>query len=323
MQAYPLIYSRTKNDDFVPDFLVRPEDLDWQTALKYVENAMANLDILKTIRYSVFSVGNYCICGGISCVTKYLVEELKKSNNTFDFQAVSEYLRDCKGRSIACFIGFAIPKSPKSEVQSGSIPDIPLSKNWSVYLEYLKHQWDNPKTYSETLNSSQIKDYLDEKIYSSSCDSCEQKFESIQEKKVVRNQKENLQEILDYFFDQILNKGSQDSFISGICYRDEWDALNFNHASVSEGFYNTLKSIPKTTAIQEDSFDREEETSVNQPSVPLSNDRQKAQKKTNLKSMWIIAVAVLVVVIVIIAMVLKSKGEAAKVAIDTLNNLQM
>ena len=318
MNAYPLIYSRTKNVDFVPDFLVRPEDLDWQTALKYVENAMANLDILKTIRYSVFSVGNYCICGGISCVTKYLVEELKKSGSTFDFQAVSEYLRDCKGRSIACFIGFAIPKS---EMWSGKIPNVPLSEYWGVYLKYLKHQWDKSTTHSEKLNSPPVT--LGEKTYSSND---KQKFESIQEnqeKKVVRNQKKNLQEILDYFFDQILNKGSQDSFISGICYRDEWDALNFNHASVSEGFYNTLKSIPKTTAIQEDSFDREEETSVNQPNVSLSNGVQKAQKKTNLKIMWIIAVAVLVVVIVIIAMVFKSKGEAAKVAIDTLNNLQM
>ena len=318
MNAYPLIYSRTKNVDFVPDFLVRPEDLDWQTALKYVENAMANLDILKTIRYSVFSVGNYCICGGISCVTKYLVEELKKSGSTFDFQAVSEYLRDCKGRSIACFIGFAIPKS---EMWSGKIPNVPLSEYWGVYLKYLKHQWDKSTTHSEKLNSPPVT--LGEKTYSSND---KQKFESIQEnqeKKVVRNQKKNLQEILDYFFDQILNKGSQDSFISGICYRDEWDALNFNHASVSEGFYNTLKSIPKTTAIQEDSFDREEETSVNQPNVSLSNGGQKAQKKTNLKIMWIIAVAVLVVVIVIIAMVFKSKGEAAKVAIDTLNNLQM
>lgn len=317
MNAYPLIYSRTKNVDFVPDFLTRPKDLDCQTALKYVENAMANLDTLKTIRYSVFSVGDYCICGGISCITKYLVEELKKSGSTFDFQAVSEYLRDCKGRSIACFIGFAIP-IPKSEVPSGSIPYIPLSKNWSVYLEYLKHQWDKSTTHSEELNFPPVT--LDEKTYSSND---KPEFEQIQEKKVIRNQKEKLQDTLDYFFDKILNKSSQDSFISGICYRDEWDALNFNHASVSEGFYNTLKSIPKTTAIQEDSFDREEETSVNQPSVFLSNDRQKAQKKTNLKSMWIIAVAILVVVIVIIAMVFKSKGEAAKVAIDTLNNLQM
>lgn len=240
MNAYPLIYSRTKNVDFVPDFLVRPEDLDWQTALKYVENAMANLDILKTIRYSVFSVGNYCICGGISCVTKYLVEELKKSDS--NFQAVSEYLRDCKGRSIACFIGFAIPKSPKSEVWSGRIPDIPLSKYWDVYLEYLKHQWDKSTTHSEELNFPPVT--LDEKTYSSNY---KPEFEPIQEKKVIRNQKEKLQGTLDYFFDQILNKGSQDSFISDID-RNEWDALKFTYASVSDDFYRALKSTPQTTA---------------------------------------------------------------------------
>lgn len=266
MQAYPLIYSRTKNVDFVPDFLVRPEDLDWQTALKYVENAMANLDILKTIRYSAFSVGDYCVCGGISCVTKYLVEELKKSDSPIDFQAVSEYLRDCKGRSIACFIGFAIPKS---EMWSGKIPNVPLSEYWGVYLKYLKHQWDKSTTHSEKLNSPPVT--LGEKTYSSNCKP-EPEFEPIQRKKVIRNQKEKLQKILDYFFDQILNKGSQDSFISGICYRDEWDALNFNHASVSEGFYNTLKSTPQTTATQEDSFGSIMGMRKSERSAPVSND---------------------------------------------------
>lgn len=250
MKAYPLIYSRTKNVDFVPDFLVRPEDLDWQTALKYVGNAMANLDTLKTIRYSAFSVGDYCICGGISCITKYLVEELKKSDITFPSQIVSEYLRDCKGRSTACFIGFAIPKS---KGRSGKIPDIPLSKYWDVYLEYLKHQWDKSTTHSEELNFPPVT--LDEKTYSSNY---KPKFELIQGKKVVRNQKETLQGTLDYFFDQILNdqilnKGSQDSFISDID-RNEWDALKFTCASVSDDFYRVLKSTPQTTAPQEDPF---------------------------------------------------------------------
>ena len=348
MKAYPLIYSRTKNVDFVPDFLVRPEDLDWQTALKYVENAMANLDILKTIRYSVFSVGNYCICGGISCVTKYLVEELKKSGSTFDFQAVSEYLRDCKGRSIACFIGFAIP-IPKSEVPSGSIPYIPLSKNWSVYLEYLKHQWDKSTTHSEKLNFPPVT--LDEKTYSSSCE--QKKFELIQGKKVVRNQKEKLQDTLDYFFDQILNKGSQDSFISDID-RNEWDALKFTCASVSDDFYRALKSTPQTTATQEDSFGSIMGMRKSERSAFVSNDGSKIgnclpkkvpnhsntyphnfhetekqyqnQKKTTNNNLLvgIVAAAVIVILIVaVIAMTIRSKGEAENVAINTLNNLQM
>lgn len=336
MNAYPLIYSRTKNVDFVPDFLVRPEDLDWQTALKYVENAMANLDILKTIRYSVFSVGNYCICGGISCVTKYLVEELKKSDS--NFQAVSEYLRDCKGRSIACFIGFAIPKSPKSEVWSGRIPDIPLSKYWDVYLEYLKHQWDKSTTHSEELNFPPVT--LDEKTYSSNY---EPKFELIQGKKVVRNQKETLQGTLDYFFDQILNKGSQDSFISDID-RNEWDALKFTCASVSDDFYRALKSTSQTTATQEDPFGSIMGMRKSERSAPVSNDdsemksymrgqiktspkpptthsnsdyqrpsHETGSKKNNANLvMGIVAAAVLVVVIVaIIALALGKNGAQA------------
>lgn len=343
MNAYPLIYSRTKNVDFVPDFLVRPEDLDWQTALKYVENAMANLDTLKTIRYSAFSVGDYCICGGISCITKYLVEKLKKSDITFPSQIVSEYLRDCKGRSTACFIGFAISKS---EVRSGKIPDIPLSKYWDVYLEYLKHQWDKSTTHSEELNFPPVT--LDEKTYSSNY---EPKFELIQGKKVVRNQKENLQGTLDYFFDQILNKGSQDSFISDID-RNEWDALKFTCASVSDDFYRALKSTPQTTATQEDSFGSIMGMRKSERSAPVSNGGSKIgnclpkkvpnhsntyppnfyetgkqhqnQKKTTNNNLLvgIVTVAVLVVVIVaIIAMVVGKKSETASSAIHMINSL--
>lgn len=271
MNAYPLIYSRTKNVDFVPDFLTRPKDLDCQTALKYVGNAMANLDTLKTIRYSAFSVGDYCICGGISCVTKYLVEELKKSGSTFDFQAAqaaSEYLRDCKGRSTACFIGFAIPKS---EVRSGRIPNIPLSKYWEEYLKYLKHQWDKSTTHSEELELNFPPVTLDEKTYSSND---KPEFEQIQEKKVIRNQKEKLQGTLDYFFDQILNKGSQDSFISDID-RNEWDALKFTYASVSDDFYRALKSTPQTTATQEDPFGSIMGMRKSERSAPVSNGGSK------------------------------------------------
>lgn len=342
MKAYPLIYSRTKNVDFVPDFLTRPKDLDCQTALKYVGNAMANLDTLKTIRYSAFSVGNYCICGGISCVTKYLVEELKKSGSTFSSQLASEYLRDCKGRSTACFIGFAIPKS---KVRSGRIPNIPLSKYWEEYLEYLKHQWDKSTTHSEELNFPPVT--LDEKTYSSND---KPEFEPIQRKKVIRNQKEKLQKTLDYFFDQILNKDSQDSFISDID-RNEWDALKFTYASVSDDFYRALKSTSQTTATQEDPFGSIMGMRKSERSAPVSNDGSKIgnclpkkvpnhsntyppnfyetgrqyqnQKKTtnnNLLVGIITAAVIVILIIAVVAMTLRSKGEAANVAIDALNS---
>lgn len=336
MKAYPLIYSRTKNVDFVPDFLTRPENLDCQTALKYVGNAMANLDTLKTIRYSAFSVGDYCICGGISCITKYLVEELKKSDITFPSQIVSEYLRDCKGRSTACFIGFAIPKS---EVRSGRIPNIPLSKYWEEYLKYLKHQWDKSTTHSEELELNFPPVTLDEKTYSSND---EPKFELIQGKKVVRNQKESLQRTLNYFFDQILNKGSQDSFISDI-NRNEWDALKFTCASVSDDFYRALKSTPQTTATQEDPFGNIMGMKKSERSASVSNGGSKIgnclpkktpnfyetgrqyqnQKKTtnnNLLVGIITAAVIVILIIAVVAMTFRSKGEAANVAIDALNS---
>lgn len=336
MKAYPLIYSRTKNVDFVPDFLTRPKDLDCQTALKYVGNAMANLDTLKTIRYSAFSVGDYCICGGVSCITKYLVEELKKSDITFPSQLVSEYLRDCKGRSTACFIGFAIPKS---EVRSRRIPNIPLSKYWEEYLKYLKHQWDKSTTHSEELELNFPPVTLDEKTYSSND---EPKFELIQGKKVVRNQKESLQRTLNYFFDQILNKGSQDSFISDI-NRNEWDALKFTCASVSDDFYRALKSTPQTTATQEDPFGNIMGMKKSERSASVSNGGSKIgnclpkktpnfyetgrqyqnQKKTtnnNLLVGIITAAVIVILIIAVVAMTFRSKGEAANVAIDALNS---
>ena len=109
---------------------------------------------------------------------------------------------------------------------------------------------------------------MDEKTYSSNY---EPKFELIQGKKVVRNQKETLQGTLDYFFDQILNKGSQDSFISDID-RNEWDALKFTCASVSDDFYRALKSTPQTTAPQEDPFGSIMGMRTSERSASVSND---------------------------------------------------
>ena len=54
MKAYPLIYSRTQKADFVPDFLVRPADFDYQKALNYVKNAMTNWNISYLRRYFLY-----------------------------------------------------------------------------------------------------------------------------------------------------------------------------------------------------------------------------------------------------------------------------
>lgn len=233
MKSYPLIYSRTKNDDFVPDFLTRPADLDWQTALKYVKSATANLDTLNDIRYSTFSTGDYC-CIGISCITKKLVNQLEETSalSSDKINKSGNYLKDCKGRNIAAFIGFAIPRS---EVRSGIIPDIELSEYWEVYQEYLEHQWEKSHTESEKLSCPTVE--LKEKVYD-----CLHKpdIETVRQKYIVKGFHDAEQATLDYFFDRIMNHGENVSFISDIVYKSDWDNMYFNHAYVSDALYESI-----------------------------------------------------------------------------------
>ncbi|MCM1220511.1 MAG: hypothetical protein NC548_39095 [Lachnospiraceae bacterium] len=236
MKAYPLIYSRTKNDDFVPDFLTRPADLDCQTALKYTTSAIANLDTLNGIRYSIFSVGDYCICG-ISCITKTLVNQLAGELNSEIIDKANNYLKDCKGRNIVAFIGLAVPKS---EVRNGGIPDIKLPEYWTVYQEYLSHQWEKPHTESEKLSSPTVT--LNEKTYSSLHKPV---VEMVQPKYVVKDFHGAEQATLDYFLDRIMNHGENVSFISDVTYKSDWDKMYFTYAYVSDTLYKSIISSTK------------------------------------------------------------------------------
>lgn len=236
MKAYPLIYSRTKNDDFVPDFLTRPADLDCQTALKYTTSAIANLDTLNGIRYSIFSVGDYCICG-ISCITKTLVNQLVGELNSEIIDKANNYLKDCKGRNIVAFIGFAVPKS---EVRNGRIPDIKLSECWTVYQEYLEHQWEKLHTESEKLSSPTVE--LNEKKYSYLHKPV---VEMVHQKYVVKDFHGAEQATLDYFLDRIMNHGKNVSFISDVTYKSDWDKMYFTYAYVSDTLYKSIISSTK------------------------------------------------------------------------------
>ena len=56
MKAYPLIYSRTKYIDFVPDFLARPDNIDYILANRFTKTAMSQLEMIGKIRYAIFLV---------------------------------------------------------------------------------------------------------------------------------------------------------------------------------------------------------------------------------------------------------------------------
>ena len=249
MKAYPLIYSRTKNYDFVPDFLVRPADLEWQKALKYVGDALYELDFVEGIRYSAFSVGDYFICGGLSCLSKNMFRIIKTNGNPIVPEDISElaeeFLRDCKGRKIACFIGIAIPKS---EIKQNMIPDITPEQYWHIYLEYLRHQWaSTQETQSEKLELPPIE--LNEKHYSSDF---VPEFYTVGAHHVIKKTdfEANRQRILDYVFYQIMT-GADESLMTEIEKRGFWEKTVFRKTVVSDDLFEMLKSAPKLSTAQQ------------------------------------------------------------------------
>lgn len=249
MKAYPLIYSRTKNYDFVPDFLVRPADLEWQKALKYVGDALYELDFVEEIRYSAFSVGDYFICGGLSCLSKNMFRIIKSNGNPIVPEDISElaeeFLHDCKGRKIACFIGVAIPKS---EIKQSMIPDITPEQYWHIYLEYLRHQWaSTQETQSEKLELPPIE--LNEKHYSSDF---VPEFYTVGAHHVIKKTdfEANRQRILDYVFHQIMT-GADESLITEIEKRGFWEKTLFRKTVVSDDLFEMLRSAPKLSTAQQ------------------------------------------------------------------------
>ncbi len=306
MKGYPLIYSRTKNVDFVPDFLARPKDFDCQTALKYVKNAMENLDFVKGIRYTAFSVGNYCVCGGIACISTRLVDKLKVSSLGFSSQYpdVTEYLRDCKGRNLACFIGIAIPKS---EAKKEMIPDIPLEQYWEIYLDYLKHQWLEDNAHSEQLDMPPL-DIAEKRYFAGTFTPQIEKYGT---RSIVKDYSIYEQKTLDYFFHSIL-AGSDDSLITEIYNRAEWEKLNFKTAAVSDTLYKAIKANP---VIKSDSLNgrglkkgKQHEVGIKtNPELETNNTGTGEKKTTKIPAKGGVMLAVAAVVILVILLLIFKK----------------
>ena len=197
IKVYPLIYSRTKNVDCVPDFLARPADLDYETANNFVGFAMENVDTDSNDiqRYAVFSVGKYCIAG-TACITSNIL-----------LAGDEEYTRDNVngGRRIQAFIGIAVDKS-------GNHTDIPVLSNEKyreIYLKYLKKQWNETTTHSEECTEPEIE------LETTNCDSFIPQTELILGKNIINEYyyNNNGQRIFNYYFAENLKNNSLYSFI--------------------------------------------------------------------------------------------------------------
>lgn len=228
MKAFPIVYSRTKKCDFVPDFLVRPEDFDYQTANKYVHSAMNGLDFCSDIRYAIFSVGEYSVCGGIACITDILAKKIGKEVED------CEYIKDVGGRRIQAFIGFAIKKS---DITGDEIPCMTLEQFWEVYLKYLKEQWLNSGAKSSRPCSIEISSKPYRHRENSNI------FHTKSTKKYILQSdfEHNKQDILDYFLYSCLHNNGE-SFLSGINRNEHFYDNFFQTLSVTESVASSVAS---------------------------------------------------------------------------------
>jgi len=238
MKAIPFICSRTKNVDFISSYLVRP-DFDWNEARDYVSNAMDKLDILDDLRYAVFYCDGYCFLG-IGCLSSFLVKKTGLKVN-------ESLLRDKVGRSLACFIGFAIPLDMVD--RTAALPDVVsddfINTCCKMYFDHLSVQWESDFVESEVISycsefTIELKEVYHENYmrYKPDCNAFN--------KKGIDITSEFKPEFLYYYLDQIINKRNiNENFINHVDDKSLWDRLVYKSASLSKGFFADLPLIEK------------------------------------------------------------------------------
>lgn len=229
MKVYPLIYSRTKLCDYVSGFLVRPSDLDYTVATRYVSVALNEVKYSNGLRHAVFAVGDYIIYGGTACVTSALISRILKDKGIEDLDfSYKEYGSDQAGRPITFFIGFAVKRS--NIENSSLIPNVDLYETYKIYLKYLEKQWFNTITKTETLSGDEAIE-LNVTEYSA-------KYvpETVNNQGIVllKNYDENAyQDVINYYYHELVTKPTDDSsFISSVLPEMLTDSFIFKNTSL-------------------------------------------------------------------------------------------
>ena len=131
MKVYPIIYGRTKYVDYLPDFLVRPYDLEIKDAFSCVSLALEGIEPFNEVRYCVFSTNTYVVVG-MACYLNDLAEVCGIKQ--------AEHVRDAMGRLIAGFVGVAL----KRDEDMCTAPYISEQYCWQLYQNYIDKQWNYP-----------------------------------------------------------------------------------------------------------------------------------------------------------------------------------
>lgn len=238
MKAIPFICSRTKNKDFISSYLVRP-DFDWTKVRAIVSDTMYDLNTLDDLRFAVFYADNYCFVG-IGCLSSFLVNKVR-----YDIEP--EYLKDKVGRSLACFIGFAVPVSQNDcNVVPDIVSDDFLNLCCETYFKHLKRQWLNDESVQSEVISVDSDDVVDLAEKNITDISLFKPSDIEKTRKGISIIKNFEKEYLYYYLDQIINQKNYDeNFINHIDFEDQWLRLQFKNASVSKNFLANLPAIEK------------------------------------------------------------------------------
>lgn len=135
MQIAPLMHSRTLYCDFIPNFAVRPADLDVSWAMKKVLQSTSDIDILNGARLLTAYKGNMGIVG-IACKFRYFIEKYVPEV----VEEAQKYFQDEAGREIKIFIGCVF--------KGNGVPDVSYKDLWQMCKENFVPQWESkvPKT---------------------------------------------------------------------------------------------------------------------------------------------------------------------------------
>lgn len=229
MKVYPLIYSRTKLCDYVSGFLVRPSDLDYIAATRYVSVALNDVKYSNGLRHAVFAVGEYIIYGGTACVTSALISRILKDRGIAELDySYKDYGSDQAGRPIEFFIGFAVKRS---NIENHSlIPDVDLYETYKIYLKYLEKQWLNSTTKTQTLNGDDAIELNVTKY------SAKYTPETVNNQGIVllKNYKEDsYQDIINFYYHELVTNPTNDnSFISSVLPEMLTDGFVFKNTSL-------------------------------------------------------------------------------------------
>lgn len=312
VKAYPLIYGRTYELDYISGFLLRPDDFDAAVGTRYVSRALQDVKYCGGIRYAVFPVGEYIVYGGVACVSKILLNKIrngsgeKLGHEILDFE---KYLHDSSGREISFFAGFAVKKK---EIKPGYVPKLDLTDTFRVYYEKIKENWDArdlTTISSEAMDVETVK--YDEGGFSPKY--YDDPTGLLKDLKILENYKEDhYQEIIDYYFVQMCkNPSIEESFFSG-SFSKEAVGSPFKRTSLYgttfQKFLSELEAEQKKKAEMQEKQKKQEKTQESRVHRTVKEETDKSSQgnsQIEKKNMWLgIAASVLIIGIIILAILL-------------------